>query len=118
MATSLPTTLWAAQVAAATLLPDARLNTRLQQLLVHFDNKPRDAIPQAMNDAHQAKATYRFLANERFDANDLLTGLKTVTTQMLRGQSVVYVAHDTTTFSSSPDCAPSLRRASVSTADA
>jgi hypothetical protein len=99
MATSLPTTLWAAQVAAATLLPDARLNTRLQQLLVHFDNKPLDAIPQAMNDAHQAKATYRFLANERFDANDLLTGLKTVTTQMLRGQSVVYVAHDTTTFS-------------------
>jgi hypothetical protein len=99
MATSLPTTLWAAQVAAATLLPDARLNTRLQQLLVHFDNKPLDAIPQAMNDVHQAKATYRFLANERFDANDLLTGLKTVTTQMLRRQSLVYVAHDTTTFS-------------------
>jgi hypothetical protein len=99
MATSLPTTLWAAQVAAATLLPDARLNTRMQQLLVHFDNKPLDAIPQSMFDPHQAKATYRFLANERFDANDLLAGLKTVTTQMLRGQSVVYVAHDTTTFS-------------------
>ncbi len=99
MATSLPTTLWAAQVAAATRLPDVRLNTRMQQLLVHFDNKPRDAIPQAMNDAHQAKATYRFLANERFDADDLLAGLKTVTAQTLRCQSVVYVAHDTTTFS-------------------
>lgn len=99
MATSLPTTLWAAQVAAATPLPDARLNTRLQQLLVHFDNKPLDAIPQAMDDCHQAKATYRFLSNERFDARDLLVGLKTVTAQMLCGQSVVYVAHDTTTFS-------------------
>ena len=99
MATSLPTTLWAAQVAAATSLPDARLNSRLQQLLVHFDNKPLDAIPQAMNDCHQAKATYRFLSNERFDAHDLLAGLKTVTAQTLRGHDVVYVAHDTTTFS-------------------
>lgn len=52
-----------------------------------------------MNDCHQAKATYRFLSNERFDTHDLLAGLKTVTAQMLRGQSVVYVAHDTTTFS-------------------
>lgn len=99
MATSLPTTLWAAQVAAATRLPDARLNARLQQLLLHFDNKPLDAIPQAMNDCHQAKATYRFLSNERFDANDLLAGLTSVTVSKLRGQSVVYVAHDTTTFS-------------------
>jgi len=94
---SLP--LWAAQVAAATPLPDRRLNTRLERLLTLLAQKPLDAFPQAAPDWHQAKATYRFLANERFAWQDLLTGWQTTTTQGLRGQPLVYVAHDTTTVS-------------------
>jgi hypothetical protein len=93
---SLP--LWAAQVAAATPLPDRRLNTRLERLLTDLAQKPLDAFPQAASDWHQAKATYRFLANDRFAWNDLLTGWHATTAQALRGQSLVYVAHDTTTF--------------------
>src|SRR5262249_17542730 len=94
---SLP--LWAAQVAAATPLPDRRLNTRLERLLTLLAQKPLDAFPQAAPDWHQAKATYRFLANERFAWQDLLTGWQTTTTQAVRGQPLVYVAHDTTTVS-------------------
>jgi len=98
MSASLPTALWAAQVAAATPLPDTRLNTRLEYLLTHLAEKPLDAFPQALPDCHQAKATYRFLDNERVDQDDLLTGWRQTTTQALRGQAVIYVAHDTTTF--------------------
>jgi hypothetical protein len=90
--------LWAAQVAAATPLPDRRLQTRLERLLSSLAEKPLDAFPQAASDWHQAKATYRFLANERFAWNDLLTGWRTTTAQALRGQPLVYVAHDSTTF--------------------
>ena len=93
---SLP--LWAAQVAEATPLPDRRLNTRLERLLSNLAAKPLDAFPQAAADWHQAKATYRFLANERFAWNDLFVGWQAASTQAMRGQSLVYVAHDTTTF--------------------
>src|SRR5262252_3740491 len=98
MPTTFPASLWAAQVAAATPLPDARLNTRLERLLTHLAEKPLDAFPQALPDCHQAKATYRFLDNERVDHGDLLTGWRQTTTQAMRSQAVIYVAHDTTTF--------------------
>jgi len=94
---SLP--LWAAQVAAATPLPDGRLNTRLERLLTQLAGKPLDAFPQAATDWHQAKATYRFLSNNRFGHDDLLMGWHATTTSALAGQELIYVAHDTTTFS-------------------
>jgi hypothetical protein len=99
MPTSLPTALWAAQVAAATPLPDARLNARLERLLTHLAEKPLDAFPQALPDCHQAKAAYRFLANEAVCRDDLLIGWQATTAQALRGHALIYVLHDTTTFS-------------------
>src|SRR5262249_3433319 len=81
---SLP--LWAAQVAAATPLPDSRLNTRLERLLTQLASKPLDAIPQTVSDWHQAKATYRFLSNNRFGHDDLLTGWRATTTSALVGR--------------------------------
>jgi hypothetical protein len=93
---SLP--LWAARVAAATPLPDRRLQTRLQRLLTDRAQEPLDAFPPAAADRHQAKATYRFLANDRFAWNDLLTGWQAPTARALRGHASVYVVHDTTTF--------------------
>jgi hypothetical protein len=98
MLPSLPSALWAAQVAAATPLPDGRLNARLERLLTHLAQKPLDALPQALPDCHQAKASYRFLANDRVGRDDLLTGWRATTAQALRGHDVIYVAHDTTTF--------------------
>jgi hypothetical protein len=96
---SLPTPVWAAQIAAATPLPDARLNTRLERLLTPLAEKPLDAFPQAMPDRHQAKATYRFLANDRVESNALLTGLRATTVSAVSCLPLVYVIHDTTTCS-------------------
>jgi hypothetical protein len=96
---SLSTPVWAAQLAAATPLPDARLNTRLERLLTHVAEKPLDAFPQALPDWHQAKATYRFLANDRVESNALLTGLRDTTVSAVSCLPLVYVIHDTTTCS-------------------
>jgi len=96
---SLSTPVWAAQLAAATPLPDARLNTRLERLLTHVAEKPLDAFPQALPDWHQAKATYRFLANDRVESNALLTGLRDTTVAAVSSLPLVYVIHDTTTCS-------------------
>jgi len=98
MSAALPTALWAAHVAAATPLPDARLNRRLERLLAQLAEKPLDAIPQASPDCHQAKATYRFLGNHRVGADGLLSGWRQTTTQAMGGQALVYVAQDTSTF--------------------
>ena len=94
-----PIPLWAAQIAAATPLPDARLNTRLERLLTQLADKPLDAFPQAMPDWHQAKATYRFLANPRVACNALVTGLGHTTATALSDLPRVYVIHDTATLS-------------------
>jgi hypothetical protein len=99
MPTSSPSPLWAAQVAAATPLPDARLNARLERLLTCLAEKPLDSFPQALSDCHQAKATYRFLANDRVDPSDLLTGWRDSTAPLMADQQLVYVAHDTATLS-------------------
>ena len=58
-------TLWAARVAAGTVLPDKRLSARLACVLETFAERPSDAIPQAAGSWGQAKGLYRFLANPR-----------------------------------------------------
>lgn len=98
MSTVSDLSLWAAEVAAVTPLPDARLRTRLGSLLTCLAKKPLDAIPQALPDCHQAKAAYRFVANHRVHADHLLLGLRCATAKRLAGQQLVYVAHDTSTF--------------------
>jgi hypothetical protein len=50
-------------------------------LLIDLAAKPLDAFPQAAADWHQAKATYRFLANNRFAWEDLLVGWHVTTAQ-------------------------------------
>ena len=56
---------WAEQVAEGADLPDQRLQSRLTAILVDTIERPDAAIPQAAGDDGQAKATYRFYANER-----------------------------------------------------
>src|SRR6476660_4423789 len=97
LAGSLPTSLWAAQIAAATPLPDARLNTRLERLLTHLAENPLAALPQAMPDWHQAKATYRFRANDRVERHARLSPLRGSTGWARSSVCVVYVMHATTT---------------------
>ena len=68
-------TLWAARVAAGTILSDKRLLARFAGILATFAERPSDAIPQAAGSRGQAKGIYRFLANPRMQSAALQQGL-------------------------------------------
>ena len=89
---------WASQIAAHASLPDERLNTRLANIIITFAAKPLDNIPQACGDAGQAKATYRFIANERMDFDDLLQPIVDTTVDSCRGLSTILAVQDSTSL--------------------
>ena len=86
-------TLWAARVAAGTVLPDKRLLARLACILEAFAERPSDAIPQAAGSWGQAKGIYRFLANQRVRPAALHQGL-TMTARQCLEQTTVLVVQD------------------------
>jgi hypothetical protein len=91
-------TVWAAQVAAVTYLPDERLQTRLATILRDTVEHPSASIPQATGSSGQAKATYRFYANPRVTADTLHRGFAADTARRCLDQDVVLVVQDTTTL--------------------
>src|SRR5437660_912751 len=91
-------TLWAARVAAGTVLPDKRLSARLACLLETFAERPNDAIPQAAGSWGQAKGIYRFLANQRVQPAALQQGLTSDTARQCLDQTTVLVVQDTTSL--------------------
>jgi hypothetical protein len=91
-------TVWAAQVAAVTDLPDRRLKSRLGALIVDALEHPNAAIPQAAGSAGQAKATYRYYANARVTAEALRLGFATDTARRCLDEQVILVVQDTTSL--------------------
>ena len=91
-------TLWAARVAAGTVLPDKRLPARLASILETFAERPSDAIPQAAGSWGQAKGIYRFLANQRVQPAALQQGLTRDTARQCLEQRTVLVVQDTTSL--------------------
>src|SRR2546426_648694 len=91
-------TLWAARVAAGTVLPDKRLLARLACILETFAERPSDAIPQAAGSWGQAKGIYRFLANQRVLPAALHQGLTSDTARQCLDQTTVLVVQDTTSL--------------------
>src|ERR1700704_3341343 len=91
-------TLWAARVAAGTVLPDKRLAARLACILETFAERPSDAIPQAAGSWGQAKGIYRFLANQRVQPAALHQGLTRDTARQCLAQPTVLVVQDTTSL--------------------
>src|SRR6266436_2092074 len=91
-------TLWAARVAAGTVLPDKRLPARLACILETFAERPSDAIPQAAGSWGQAKGIYRFLANQRVLPAALHQGLTSDTARQCLDQTTVLVVQDTTSL--------------------
>ena len=91
-------TLWAARVAAGTVLPDKRLSARLASILETFAERPSDAIPQAAGSWGQAKGIYRFLANPRVQSAALQQGLIRDTARQCLDQRTVLVVQDTTSL--------------------
>ena len=91
-------TLWAARVAAGTVLPDKRLPARLACILETFAERPSDAIPQAAGSWGQTKGIYRFLANPRVQPAALQQGLTSDTARQCLEQTTVLVVQDTTSL--------------------
>ena len=91
-------TLWAARVAAGTVLPDKRLLARLACILETFAERPSAAIPQAAGSWGQAKGIYRFLANPRVQSTALHQGLTSDTARQCLAQRTVLVVQDTTSL--------------------
>ena len=91
-------TLWAARVAAGTVLPGKRLAARLAYILETFAERPSDAIPQAAGNWGQAKGIYRFLANQRVRPAALHQGLTSDTARQCLEQPTVLVVQDTTSL--------------------
>jgi hypothetical protein len=90
--------LWAAHVGSHADLGDERLNTRLGLILSALAAKPADSIPQASGACSQAKAMYRFFANERIGPDDLLQPLADATAEAVRGLATVLAIQDTTSL--------------------
>ncbi len=91
-------TLWAARVAAGTVLPDKRLSARWACVLETFAERPSDAIPQAAGSWGQTKGIYRFLANPRVRPAALHQGLTSDTARQCLEQHTVLVVQDTTSL--------------------
>ncbi len=91
-------TLWAARVAAGTVVPDKRLAARLAGILETFAERPSDAIPQAAGTWGQAKGISRFLAHQRVRPAAVQQGLTSDTAQQCLEQTTVLVVQDTTSL--------------------
>lgn len=95
---SIGNTVWANQVAAATDLPDQRLNKRLALILNDHIGNPNASIPETAGNWGQTYATYRFYANPRVTAVALRHGIAVDTARRCLDQEVVLVVQDTTTL--------------------
>ena len=93
-----PVDLWATQIAGYATLPDQRLNTPWANLLTCLAAKPSDSLPQASASPSQAKATFRFLENDRILPDALLPSFVRGTVNHCRGLTTVYAIHDSTSF--------------------
>jgi hypothetical protein len=91
-------TVWAQQVAGVADLPEQRLQSRLTAILVDTIERPSASIPQAAGDDGQAKATYRFYANDRVTTAALHRGVALEAARRCLDQDVLLVVQDTTTL--------------------
>jgi len=100
---------WAEQEFGACELGDERLTRRLVRIITAQAAHPGASHTQAAGgDAHQAKATYRFLENDRaqIDIANILQTHRTQTLRRCKAHPTVLVVQDTCelNFSSRPHC--------------
>lgn len=100
---------WAEQEFGACELGDERLTRRLIRIATTEAARPGASHTQAASgDAHQAKACYRFLNNERTQMNvaNLLQSHRTQTLRRCKSYRTILAVQDTTdlNFTSRPQC--------------
>lgn len=77
---------------------DARLDSRLRQMLPQLAAAPSDSFPEQMQSEAAQEAVYRFFANEKVTIEALLQGHRDKTLNRVAAHQLVRIAHDTTEF--------------------
>jgi len=87
---------WIASEAATADFGDKRLNERFGIVLDQLSEKPSLSIPAACGGDAETAAAYRFFANDRVDAEQVLKPHRDATLLRIRAQKVVLIVQDTT----------------------
>lgn len=90
---------WFDRELAGCSFADERLGKRLRKLLAQMGGAMGASIPLACQDWANAKAAYRFFANERVSEADILAGhFESTRNRAAAADGPVFVLHDTTEF--------------------
>jgi Transposase DNA-binding/Transposase Tn5 dimerisation domain len=87
---------WVANEVAGCRLKDQRLTQRLAVIVERLGAKPTASIPAACRNWGEVQATYRFLSNERVEAEEMLAGHEQATVRRIAAEPVVLIVQDTT----------------------
>ncbi len=87
---------WVANEVAGCRLKDQRLKPRLERILERLSAKPTASIPAACQGWGETQATYRFLSNERVEAEEILEGHSQATIKRIAAEPVALLVQDTT----------------------
>ena len=90
---------WALAMFGKAEMPDIRLNERLIYIASRFASKPNDSIPQGSGDWAEAKATYRFIENNRIKVESMEKSVARGTAERCIGLKAILAIQDTTTLS-------------------
>ena len=91
---------WIAREVLGCGFGDQRLGKRYRSVLKQLSESSAESIPMACQDWANAKAAYRFFANERVTDADILSGHFQSTRQRFAGSAgTMLVLHDTTQLS-------------------
>src|SRR3984885_6956329 len=90
---------WAVCELTGCSLADDRLTQRLRKLLAQIGSAMGQSIPLVCQDWANAKAAYRFFANDRVREADILAGhLQATQDRMANHDGLILMLHDTTAF--------------------
>lgn len=74
---------------------DKRLNKRMEELCNHFNRSPKSIVRQVFEDVHQCKAAYRFWANDKVKADQILNSHKSSIRERITGPVVLEIQDST-----------------------
>lgn len=80
-------------------LGDKRLDRRLQRIAERVSHSPSMSLPRIFKNPSQLEGVYRFIENEKVDAEAILAPHQEKTWQRAYHHDVILVLHDTTAFS-------------------
>lgn len=87
---------WVEEELSEIKLPDARLKTRLQNMVKKLAEMPQASIPQAMGCSAQTKGTYRFLGSNRIAPEAIRAGWRQAIIKRVVQEKRVLLIQDTT----------------------